>query len=85
VTRDLTPSIMRLKPWEHVTIGEKLPEGLMEVQNHGPGDIVFDGGYRKINVPPEQVRLVRTADRIAVESVDETAAIVELKFTLAPK
>jgi hypothetical protein len=62
-----------------------LPKGVTGVQNHGPGGIVFDGGYREINVPPDHVRLARTADRIVVASVDEKPAIIELEFMLAPK
>jgi hypothetical protein len=85
-TRDRNFYYQRLKPGERVTIGQNLPRGVMGVQNHGPGEIVFDGGYdKKINVPPDHVRLVPTADRIVVESVDEIAAFIELEFMLVPK
>ena len=77
--------VMRLQPGERVTVGEELPKGVMAIQSHGPGGILIDLGFRQINVPPDHVRIVPTWDRIALASVDEKPAVVELEFMLAPK
>jgi hypothetical protein len=83
-TRDQKFWTMRIEPGAPTVIAERIaPRTMMIViQNHGPGKVVINTGYRDEvgEILPGRVRLMSINDKIHVETIDEKSALLEFEF-----